>query len=130
MIWFKRMNKKNLISTLVSIALLVVFSIAIEGTVTLSGIFSLIFIYAIAALALNIICGCLGEFVLGHGGFVLIGYTIAVKIMQFIQAKMDPTFFFENVFTVRGGTLHPLGYLIIIGIVIIAAIFTGLIGFT
>ena len=128
MIWFKRMNKKNLISTLVSIALLVVFSIAIEGTVTLSGIFSLIFIYAIAALALNIICGCLGEFVLGHGGFVLIGYTIAVKIMQFVQSKMDPTFFFENVFTVRGGTLHPLGYLIIIGIVIIAAILTGLIG--
>ena len=89
MIWFKRMNKKNLISTLVSIALLVVFSIAIEGTVTLSGIFSLIFIYAIAALALNIICGCLGEFVLGHGGFVLIGYTIAVKIMQFVQSKME-----------------------------------------
>ena len=75
---FKRMSKRNLISNIVVIAALLVFSISSADSKTLPGIINLIFIYSIAALALNVVCGCLGEFVLGHGGFVLIGYTVAV----------------------------------------------------
>ena len=125
----KRINKRNLISNLISIAALIVFSILIKGSPTLPGIFSLIFIYSIAALALNIVCGCLGEFVLGHGGFLLIGYTVAVLIASLIKKFVDPSFLRENIFTVRGAELHFLGYLIIIGIVIVAGIVTGIIGF-
>ena len=77
---FKRMNKRSLISNLVSIALLVVISIAIEGAFTLRSLVSWILIFSVSALALNIICGCLGEFVLGHGGFLLVGYTVAVLV--------------------------------------------------
>ena len=126
---FKRLNKRNLISNLVSITALVVFSILIKGSATLPGIFSLIFIYSIAALALNIVCGCLGEFVLGHGGFILIGYTVAVLIASLVKKFVDPSFLREYIFTVRGAQLHFLGYLIIIGIVIVAGIITGIIGF-
>lgn len=125
----KRINKRNLISNLISIAALIVFSILIKGSPTLPGIFSLIFIYSIAALALNIVCGCLGEFVLGHGGFLLIGYTVAVLIASLVKKFVDPSFLRENIFTVRGAELHFLGYLIIIGIVIVAGIVTGIIGF-
>ena len=82
---FKRMNKRNLISTIVLIVTLLVISILSQQSITLPRIINLIFIYSIAALALNVICGCLGEFVLGHGGFVLIGYTAAVLIMKQIQ---------------------------------------------
>lgn len=126
---FKRMNKRNLISTLVLVIALLAFSIVSTQSVTLPRIINLIFIYSIAALALNVVCGCLGEFVLGHGGFVLIGYTLAVLIMKQIQGFMDPTFFKESVYTVLGGKLHPLGYGLIIGDVILAAIGTGVIGF-
>lgn len=126
---FKRINKRNLISNLVSIAVLIVFSTLIKGSITLPGIFSLIFIYSIAALALNVVCGCLGEFVLGHGGFLLIGYTIAVLIASIFKKLINPSFLRENIFTVRGAELHFLGYLIIIGIVIIAGIITGIVGF-
>ena len=126
---FKRMNKRNLISTIVLIVVLLGVSILSSQSITLPRIINLIFIYSIAALALNVICGCLGEFVLGHGGFVLIGYTVAVLIMKQIQGSVDPTFFSEKIYTVLGGTLHPLGYGLIIGDVILAAIATGLIGF-
>jgi len=55
---FKRMNKKNLISNLVAIAVLLAFSILIEGAITLRTLVTWILIYSISALALNIICGC------------------------------------------------------------------------
>ena len=126
---FKRMNKRNLISNVILIAVLLGFSIFSKQSVTLPRIINLIFIYSIAALALNVVCGCLGEFVLGHGGFVLIGYTLAVLIMKQIQGMVDPAFFKESIYTVLGGKLHPLGYGLIIGDVILAAIGTGLIGF-
>ena len=126
---FKRMNKRNLISTVVLIVALLAFSIVSKQSVTLPRIINLIFIYSIAALALNVVCGCLGEFVLGHGGFVLIGYTLAVLIMKQIQGMIDPAFFKESIYTVLGGKLHPLGYGLIIGDVILAAIGTGVIGF-
>ena len=80
--WFKRMNKRNLISTIVAVIVLTVISVVSTKSYQLPKILSLIFIYSITALALNIVCGCLGEFVLGHGGFVLVGYTSAVIIMQ------------------------------------------------
>ena len=90
MIWFKRMNKKNLISTLVSIALLVVFSIAIEGTVTLSGIFSLIFIFRVKK-----------ELLL----FVLFGYIIVILISNVILKKLysfdPPCIFTLKIFPVN-----------------------------
>jgi branched-chain amino acid transport system permease protein len=129
MMLFKRMNKRNLISNVILIVVLLGFSIFSKQSVTLPRIINLIFIYSIAALALNVVCGCLGEFVLGHGGFVLIGYTLAVLIMKQIQGMIDPAFFKESIYTVLGGKLHPLGYGLIIGDVILAAIGTGLIGF-
>ena len=125
----KRINKRNLISNVILIVVLLGFSIFSKQSVTLPRIINLIFIYSIAALALNVVCGCLGEFVLGHGGFVLIGYTLAVLIMKQIQGMVDPAFFKESIYTVLGGKLHPLGYGLIIGDVILAAIGTGLIGF-
>lgn len=126
--WFKRMNKKNLISTLVAIALLVIISVLSTGSKKLPNILNFIFIYSIAALALNIVCGCLGEFVLGHGGFLLIGYTLAVLIMRKFSSIFSGSFFREFVYTVKGGVLHPLGYGFIFAVVIIVAILTGLIG--
>ncbi len=126
---FKRANKRNLISTLVSIALLILFSVLIEGNITLRQLGNLIFIYSIAALALNIICGCLGEFVLGHGGFLLVGYTVAVLVGKFICKQFDPAFYAENVYTIIGQQIHPLGYLFAFITVIIAALITGVIGF-
>ena len=57
--WFKRMNKRNLISTIVGVIILVVISVFSTKSFELPKILSLIFIYSIAALALNIVCGCL-----------------------------------------------------------------------
>lgn len=124
----KRMDKKKLISNIVAVALLIVFSILIEGGTTLPKIVNLILIYSIGALSLNVICGCLGEFVLGHGGFLLIGYTVFVLISTLLKNYIDPTFFKQNIYTILGGKLHILGYLLVIGIILICAVVTGLIG--
>lgn len=126
---FKRMNKKNLISSLVAFALLLVFSVASGNSVTLPGIVSYVLIYAIAALSLNIICGCLGEFVLGQGGFILIGYTVASLVSKFIQSGFGNSLYREIVYTIQGTQLYPLGYVLIIFDVLCAAVITGLIGF-
>ena len=126
--WFKRMNKRNLIATLVGIVVLFVVSIFSTESYTLPGLLNLIFIYAIAALALNIVCGCLGEFVLGHGGFLLCGYTCAYFIMTKIKSLFDAKWFRQNVYTIRPATLHPTGYALIIGVVIVTAIITGIVG--
>ena len=95
---FKRMNKKVLISNLVAIALLIVFSIIINGAITLKSLVNWILIYSISALALNIVCGCLGEFVLGHGGFLLIGYTVAVLLGQFVVKTCGTDFIKEYIY--------------------------------
>ncbi len=126
---FKRMNKKVLISNLVSIALLVAFSLLIEGANNLRSLVSLILIYSISALSLNIICGCLGEFVLGHGGFLLVGYTVAVLVEQFFVGTFGESFFKEYIYTMRGQELHILGYVFSFLDVVIAGAITGLIGF-
>ena len=126
---FKRMNKKTLISNLVAIALLVVFTIAINGAITLTRLVNLILIYSISALSLNIICGCLGEFVLGHGGFLLIGYTVAVLVGQ-VMVKVCGTDFIEQyVYIHQGSRLYFLGYIFASFDIIIAALVTGFIGF-
>ena len=132
--WFKRMNKRNLISTAIGVAVLVLISVFSTKTYELPKILNLIFIYSISALALNIVCGCLGEFVLGHGGFILIGYTSAVILMQQLSKlftkSLGKVYFKEIlVYVVKGGQLHPMGYAFIIGIVILAALITGIIGF-
>ena len=124
---FKRMNKRSLISNLVSIALLVVISIAIEGAFTLRSLVSWILIFSVSALALNIICGCLGEFVLGHGGFLLIGYTVSCIVGEFIYANFSGSYT-SLVYHPRDG-LKALGYLILSSDVIVAAIVTGIFGF-
>lgn len=124
-----KFNKRNLISNIVAILCFLVFSIVVEGSKTLPQIISLIFIYSVAALSLNIICGCLGEFVLGHGGFLLIGYTSAVLITTLLKNQIDVSFFKESIYTTRGGQLHLLGYFINIGIVLVSGVITGLIGF-
>ena len=125
---FKRMEKKKLISNIIAITLLLAFSVLIEGGTTLPKIINLIFIYSIAALSLNVICGCLGEFVLGHGGFLLIGYTVFVLVSTFLKDVIDPVFFRGSIYTVLGGKLHLLGYVIVILLVLICGIITGLIG--
>ena len=132
--WFKRMNKRNLISTVIGVIILVLISVVSTKSYQLPKILNLIFIYSIAALALNIVCGCLGEFVLGHGGFILIGYTSAVILMQQISTlftkSMGKVYCGELlVYVVKGGELHPMGYLFIIATVIITALITGIFGF-
>ena len=99
MIWFKRMNKRNLISTVVGVLVLTLISIFSTKSYELPKILNLIFIYSISALALNIVCGCLGEFVLGHGGFILIGYTTAVILMQQISKLFTKSISKITVFT-------------------------------
>lgn len=126
---FKRMNKRNFISSVVLVVALGVFSVMSTGNMQLPKLLNTIFIYAIAALALNVVCGCLGEFALGHGGFLLIGYTTAVIVSRFLKEVINPTFFNEKIFTTLGSNLHFLGYIIVIAIVVLAAVLTGLIGF-
>ena len=46
MMWFKRVNKRNLISNIVVIAALLAFSISSADSKTLPGIINLIFIYS------------------------------------------------------------------------------------
>ncbi len=127
---FKRMNKRNLISNIVAIALLIVFCIIVNNSrsVLWNKIISKIFIFSIAALALNVVCGCLGEFALGHGGFLLIGYTVAVLVASSFKDILGADVFREYFYTAREG-LKPLGYLMITGDVIIAALVTGVFGF-
>ena len=126
---FKRMKKQSLISNLVSIALLVVVALSIEGAVTLRSLVSWILIFSVSALALNIICGCLGEFVLGHGGFLLVGYTTAVLVGQFLYKQCGAAFYKENVYIALGQKLYVLGYGFAAIDILAAAIVTGLIGF-
>ncbi len=127
---FKRGNKRNLISTIIGIILLIVGCFLVEGSGSLlwTKIISKILIFSIAALALNVVCGCLGEFALGHGGFLLIGYTIAVLVATFTRDLLGADFYKEFVYTTREG-LQPLGFLLVTSDVLIAAVVTGLFGF-
>lgn len=127
---FKKINKRNLISNIVAIAILLTGCILIQSSNNLlwTKIISKILIFSIAALSLNIVCGCLGEFALGHGGFLLIGYTFAVLIASFMRKIIGNSAYKELIYSSREG-LHALGYLVITGDVLIAAIITGVFGF-
>lgn len=127
---FKRMNKRNLISTLVGIAILLGGCIFVQNGSSLlwTKILSKILIFSIAALALNVVCGCLGEFALGHGGFLLIGYTVAVLMATWTRDSIGADFYREFVYTPSKG-LQPIGYLLLTSDVFVGAIITGLFGF-
>ncbi len=127
---FKRMNKRNLVSTLVAIAILLVGCVFVQNGNSLlwTKIISKILIFSIAALALNVVCGCLGEFALGHGGFLLIGYTAAVLVATLTRNMIGADFYKEFVYTTRGG-LQPIGYLLLTSDVLIAAVITAVFGF-
>lgn len=128
--WLKRMNKRNLVSTLVAIALLLTGCVFVQNGDSLlwTKIISKILIFSIAALSLNVVCGCLGEFALGHGGFLLIGYTVAVLVASLTKNMIGADFYKEFVYTTRAG-LQPLGYLLLTSDVLIASVITGLLGF-
>jgi len=132
--FFKKCNKRNLFSNIVSVVVLFALCFFIQKNsqatrdFTWSTIISKILIFSIAALALNVVCGCLGEFALGHGGFLLIGYTIAVIVANFTKGFFENDTYKELVYTVRGSELHPLGYLLITSDVLIAAIVTAVFG--
>ena len=126
---FKKMNKRNLISNVVSIIILFLFCMMLDksDSNTYSNLISKVLIFSIAALSLNIVCGCLGEFALGHGGFLLIGYTVACLAGEFMYSQFGDVYT-DLVYHPRTG-LKALGYLVMSSDVIIAAIITGIFGF-
>ena len=126
----KKMNKRNLISNIVAIALLLVFCFLLQttGGMLWNRIISKVLIFSIAALSLNIVCGCLGEFALGHGGFLLIGYTVAVLVGSTMQNWIGVDTFKEIAYSAKEG-LKFTGYFIILVNVIVSAVITGLFGF-
>ena len=127
---FKRMKKRNLISNIVAIVLLALVCILVQGSGSLlwTKIVSKILIFSIAALSLNIVCGCLGEFALGHGGFLLIGYTAAVIIASFTRNMIGADVYKDIVYSNKEG-LQALGYLLVTSDVLLAAVITGVFGF-
>lgn len=127
---FKRMKKRNLFSNIVAIVLLLLVCFLVQNGKSLlwTQIISKILIFSIAALALNIVCGCLGEFALGHGGFLLIGYTAAILVASAARDAIGVDTFKEIIYS-SGKGLQPLGYLLITGDVLVAAIITAIFGF-
>ena len=126
---FKRVKKRNLYSSVVAIALLLLVCFLFRNSISplWETIVPKILIFCIAALSLNIICGCLGEFVLGHGGFLLIGYTVSVIVGLAIHDMIGADVYGDIAYNVSEG-LKPVGYLLIIGDILVAAVVTGGIG--
>jgi branched-chain amino acid transport system permease protein len=126
---FKKANKRNLISNIILVALFIVFCLSVQnnGSLLWNQIISKVLIFSIAALALNIVCGCLGEFALGHGGFLLIGYTAAVIVAGYMRDAIGTSTFREIIYSNKEG-LQALGYLVISSDVLIAALITGIFG--
>ena len=126
--------KRYLLNALVSIAFVIIASL-LSGNIKLTTIIPLALIFCIASLALNMVCGCLGELALGHGGFMLVGGIIASfvsqKIFEIVQNKNGYTLIQMNevFYNKLENTLYFEGYVLIIGAVIIGAIVTGLIGY-
>ena len=126
---FKKANKRNLISNIILVVLFIVFCLSVQnnGSLLWNQIISKVLIFSIAALALNIVCGCLGEFALGHGGFLLIGYTAAVIVAGYMREAIGTSTFRDIIYSNKEG-LQALGYLVISSDVLIAAIITGIFG--
>lgn len=74
---------------------------------------------AIAAVSLNLVSGCLGEMVLGHGGFMFIGALAAAFITRYFKVSDN---LMENY------QLQPAGYLQLVICVIGGAIAAGIVG--
>ncbi|MFA6843073.1 MAG: branched-chain amino acid ABC transporter permease [Bacilli bacterium] len=133
----KHVSKKTqLISTIVAIVLFAVVSVLIDGSssLMLPKVFNKICIFSIAALSLNLVCGNLGELVLGHGGFVLIGYVVSYLLTNYVifpalQDSMAMSEIYNVIYNVHGSELHAAGYAIIIGNAIIAALITAVFGY-
>ena len=104
--------KRYLLNTICSVIFVIVLSL-LTKTLSLKLIIPQMIIFSIAALSLNIVCGCLGEMVLGHGGFMLVGGIVASYVSQKIYQVV----------------MHFAGYILVIFAVIIGAIFTGIIGY-
>lgn len=73
--------KRYLLNTICSVIFVIVLSL-LTKTLSLKLIIPQMIIFSIAALSLNIVCGCLGEMVLGHGGFMLVGGIVASYVSQ------------------------------------------------
>ncbi len=117
----------NIFAALILIAFCIIIDIESVGGSLWPSIISKILIFTIAAWSLNIVCGCLGEFVLGHGGFLLIGYTVAVIVAKYYGKIIESDVYRENIYYVKEG-IRPLGYLLLTSDVIIAALITGIFG--
>lgn len=73
--------KKYLLNTICSVISVIVLSL-LTKTLSLKLIIPQMIIFSIAGISLNIVCGCLGEMVLGHGGFMLVGGIVASYVSQ------------------------------------------------
>ena len=126
--------KRYLLNGLCSVLIVVVLSL-LTNNLSLKIIIPQIIIFSIAALSLNIVCGCLGEMVLGHGGFMLVGGIVAsyvsLKIYQLVMEKnnFSSSQMREIFYNIGNGEVHFAGYILVIFAVIVGAIFTGVIGF-
>lgn len=126
--------RRYILNTIVSIAFIFILSLT-SKSLDFKIIVPQMIIFAIAALSLNIVCGCLGEMALGHGGFMLVGGIIASYVSQKIyQVIMDTNSYTsanmrELVYNIIGNELHPTGYVIVIVAVLVGALITGLIGY-
>lgn len=132
----KNQNKKrNNIITLILILVFLGLAILIPSfnSMTVTSLFSKICIFIIAALSLNLLCGNLGELVLGQGGFILIGFLVSFLfsdlILNLMLNTMSAKEMREIIYMPTTSTLKPLGYLIIIGLTILSGVISGAIGF-
>ena len=108
--------KRYLLNALVAVAFVIVTSL-LSGNIRLSIIIPLSLIFCIASLALNMVCGCLGELALGHGGFMLVGGIIASfisqKIFEIVQTNNGYSIIqmYDIFYNKLTDTLHFEGYL-------------------
>ena len=126
--------KRYILNTICSVIFVIVLSL-LTKTLSLKLIIPQMIIFSIAALSLNIVCGGLGEMVLGHGGFMLVGGIVASYVSQKIYQVVMHTNNYtasqmrEIFYNVGTGQVHFAGYILVIFAVIIGAIFTGIIGY-
>lgn len=130
-----RLNlKKVLLHTICGIAFIVIATLCSKAD-SFSIIIPQILIFCIAALALNIVCGCLGEMVIGHGGFMLVGGIVASYISQKVYVllqthfELSQTQMWDILYNPRTSHVGWVGYILVVVSVIIGAFITGIIGY-
>jgi branched-chain amino acid transport system permease protein len=110
------MKKTKVIQSLISIAVVIVFLIVLNGFLSSfqARIFNLCGIYVILALSMNLINGFVGLFSLGHAGFMAVGaYTSALLTMPKEMKEMN--FFLEPIAPWLLNVQVPFPIAIIIG---------------